>query len=608
MMQQPRPLSDVDIGFLKEAAANGYDINFLTGYIDEFNDYQQKWASIVDAAVAEHGPIVRVQLGHDLAKLSEERGGCSIDDPRVQEIFNYIHKQAEAEKLADVDGPEGSMPDPAATPAPAAAPTPWTNAGGFNGSHAGWGGGMGGILGLILGQLLFKSPMLGALLGGAGGAGIGGMYGDKIKSLLSGLFNNNAAAAGGGTPPPAEITRTPDHLRGPQSPPDNVPGTEEHSLGQLANQSPEEIAADVQQNTQRLDPNGEDMQLKRLSGMDPAAIGRETQVNRDSILTKLQGRAQQKADLKNMELTRQVGEHNDANTTLGTRTDLPPQNLKDRVVQFGQEGWDSGKDVVNRVVDTGKNMGQQAGQIADYVTTDVPKYYGEALGTGWQSAKDIGNSAANTLVKEPANYWSNAMNTAGNISNARLPKPRIAPPIGGGQPGASVTPGFVPPQPITAPSMSFGATPGSSAAAPSVGPRAPLTPNIQPPPNPFTPPNPAGNPLTDLGLHKGGSVLEYWLSKEAYTSSGSNPLMPQQQQQMPSPQPPQQQNPAPSPLLPPGTMMPENQANIIMPSGQKFSPLGMQPSRNVGQQMPQPRPTNTTPQLDFNKQQHPLAV
>lgn len=509
-MQQPRQLSDVDIGFLKEASANGYDVSFLTGYIDEFNDYQQKWASIVDAAVEQHGPMIRVQLGHDLAKLSEQRGGCSIDDPRVQEIFNYIHKTAmikQADPAATSQG-EAELATPAnttplipgtnltgdesldAAPTPAApdpSSMPWGNAGGFNGGQAGWGGGMGGILGLILGQLLFKSPMLGALLGGAGGAGIGGMYGDKIKALLSGLFNNKAA---------------------PAAPTNNVeqPG----------------------QGTGENDP----------LPVTPAPSGVVAPAD-----------SQNTHELATPEMTSQLPVEGTSETQPDTRMQMPADLA------------DIEKQVVARGAPPAKPPGA-AGQSINPIAPapPVPNPFRGANGQVDPAAvkRTLSGMSVDDTV---AAGQRSRMGDVGGRTDMNL------------NPAASLAPGQVY---------------GAQAAG-----------------KPIVPPQPM--------QMKKGSVLDYWLNKEAYTSSGSNPLMPQQQgqQPMPSPQPqPQQQpqQPGVSPLLPPGTMMGQNPAKIIMPGGQELAPLGMQPSRTVGQQMPQPQPVNKAPQLDFNKQVHPLAI
>ncbi|NBQ67431.1 MAG: hypothetical protein EBU46_00825 [Nitrosomonadaceae bacterium] len=513
-MHQPKPLTDVDIGFLKEASANGYDINFLTGYIDEFNDYQQKWAMIVDVAEQQHGPSIRVKLGQELAKLSHERGGCSIDDPKVQMIFNYLHKQSMVKAAADpvaaasqnehqlaseanttplIPGTELTGNEAVDAQRPNT-PTPWTNPDGMNWGHAAGGGGIGGLLGLLLGHYLFKSPMLGALLGGLGGAGVGGMYGNKIIDMIKGLFHNNQQ------PSPVDHTEQPGQ------------GT------------------------------GENDPLPKPSGVSaPAASQNEHQLATPAATT-----PQQPA----------------APTPTAKAMPVPPDiaELEKQVLARAHQPTPQPAPAPSQPPVA---AGQAINPIAAPAQQQQPPVHNPFRGANGQ------------VDPAAAKHTMAGMSTQDFLAASQRSRMNDV----GGRTDMQVDPHH-----SFAPGQIFGAQAAGK----------PIMPPVQPPQ--------AGAML------KKSQALDYWLSKQAYTSSSGNPLMPQQ----PAPQPQQQQqqqNPRHSPLLPPGAPVGRNPASqVIMPSGYTMDTLGVNNGRTVGQQMPQPKPTNTTPQLNFNKQQHPLAI
>jgi hypothetical protein len=151
-----------EAGFLKEAEAQGCDVDFLKGMLKEAEEVQNYWTTTLAEFEKQSGdPLFRMKLAGDLVSLINYRTANNLGgwEKLGFDINSFLHQaqQGIGKGLGVGDTAAGAI----------------------------GGGGMGSILGLILGQLL-GNPMLGLMLGGLGGAGIGALYSSgELHNLLA---------------------------------------------------------------------------------------------------------------------------------------------------------------------------------------------------------------------------------------------------------------------------------------------------------------------------------------------------------------------------------------------------------------------------------------
>ena len=166
-------------GFLKEAEANGCDIDFLRGYIKEADDITDMWKAAFDEMAEKSGdPLYKVKLAMELASFSND--------------FPELLKQAGFEDMANsaMSGwgdfsknlGQGLHLDQAQGWLQKQNLGPMINNALRNNpnllSSLVAGGGGGGLLGLLMGALT-GHPMMGMMGGALGGAGLGAYAGNS---------------------------------------------------------------------------------------------------------------------------------------------------------------------------------------------------------------------------------------------------------------------------------------------------------------------------------------------------------------------------------------------------------------------------------------------
>ena len=170
-------------GFLKEAAAQGLDVGFLKGMIAEASEIQQKWAEVFEEAEKESGdPQFRTKLANEIVYWSIST------NPPIEKDANWLDDMMASQ---GGEGVQNFFNDTGNVISGAKEGDP-----GYN-QHGGWGGAAaggvgGGLLGLLIG-LLTKNPMLGLMLGGLGGAGLGGLFGSGYAQKHWGGGDTNLA-------------------------------------------------------------------------------------------------------------------------------------------------------------------------------------------------------------------------------------------------------------------------------------------------------------------------------------------------------------------------------------------------------------------------------
>ncbi len=190
---------EFETGFLKEAKAQGLDVDFLKGLIAEAEAIQNDWSAAYDVIEKQSGDkYFRQKLATDLVTIILNK------DPNIK-IAGEENPWYSNEMIMNIIDKLGG--------------------GGQGGAILGTGAG--GLLGLLLG-LLSGNPMAGLMLGATGGAGLGGLYGaGKFKDWF-----------GEKSPEEAQATNTqPDSTQGVEQP------TLDNQVKGVNPESPEEATA-----------------------------------------------------------------------------------------------------------------------------------------------------------------------------------------------------------------------------------------------------------------------------------------------------------------------------------------------------------------------------
>ena len=207
-------------GFLKEAEAQGCDVEFLKGLIAQAEEVQNSYAELYDQIEKESGD-----------KLFKVKLACDLSD--------YIIKHAEDQpwndwlmsKLTSLGGQ------------------------GNEGMTGGLGGaGIGGLAGLLLGQLT-GNPLIGLLLGGLGGGGLGYLFG---SGRMNGLFGGAKGPAGAtDTPIPPHSPEDAAKMQAEQTAMTPEQMDAENAKGANPPMTPEEMDAENAKGANPPDPAGD---------------------------------------------------------------------------------------------------------------------------------------------------------------------------------------------------------------------------------------------------------------------------------------------------------------------------------------------------------------